>query len=54
MSDPYIYKKDRACKKCGNAECGSRYESGLDAIRRRCGNCGYDWIEKPLDKQRTC
>jgi hypothetical protein len=47
------YKKDSSCPKCGELGATSEtyYSFGGNEyrIKRRCGNCKYNWEELPLD-----
>lgn len=59
-----IYKQDAACVKCGHMiirdiYCGGKRRRivcrvyGAGHIHRICENCGYEWLEAPLDCERT-
>lgn len=59
------YQKDACCLKCLNKEISSRWhrdhcpmrnnsyspcsETKNEHILRICDNCGFQWIEKPMD-----
>lgn len=55
------YNRDARCPKCGGVDIGSLYCSSCWAsqkvgmlhkeprMHRTCQNCGYQWLEKPLD-----
>ena len=51
------YRKETKCIKCGYVETLDKWEEYYlptmkingDYISRKCSNCGYIWIENPLD-----
>lgn len=43
------YNKQARCPKCGNDWIGTEYDDHICKMIRKCGGCGFQWLEEPLD-----
>lgn len=46
------YSQDSRCPKCGDVAF-TRYSAEMNAMRRECRRCLYDWHELPLDEKEA-
>lgn len=54
------YDKNRKCCKCGSFKIHNIFTTTseittlkvLEIIKRTCNNCGFTWLEKPLDSDK--